>query len=312
MFCKNCKSELKNGQKFCSYCGTKVDNDKENENTYNDPFKDYRIENNSHQDQYNYQQKYSNDNLYKDKNQNQIKYKEPESYKQNNQSLISCIFMIAGFISLFFQPLLSILFGILALIFGITGRKHTSKIFGTVVLVFSVLSFIGNMILGPIVFVGNLEFTMAGEKTTIFNYFIAAFQTGFNEHKLYDTFYSKEGYMFVLDDYYGRYYLYSNEENQKTKYFTGSFTLEDGVTKKNQETLYEDSNYYYYTLITSNQYFVDETGKKINDTLLFNTDFIIKLNKKDKTKIVLLNEFAKFNYEFIKSSKKTSNTLPTT
>ena len=60
MFCKYCKAEIKKGNKFCPYCGKKIiegdsTTESKEESTYNDPFKDYRIDNNSHQDQYNYQ-----------------------------------------------------------------------------------------------------------------------------------------------------------------------------------------------------------------------------------------------------------------
>lgn len=315
MFCKYCKAEIKKGNKFCPYCGKKIvegdsTTESKEESTYNDPFKDYRIDNNSHQDQYNYQNQYSGSIPYKDTNNtNQIKYKDPDPYTQNNNSTLALIFAILGVISLFYIPLLSILFGILALIFGIIGRKHTSKAFGTFVMVISILSFISNMILGPTVFVFSLDITIAGETTTLFEYLKSSFESMFNESYLSGEFYTKEGHMFILDSYYGNYYYYNDPRDTTNLYFTGNYIINDGATVKN-ETIYADKNYYYYTLILSNQYFVDENGEKSLDKLIFTRPMIIKLNKKDKTKLIIYDNVT--NLELSKNIKIESNELPTT
>lgn len=315
MFCKYCKAEIKKGNRFCPYCGKKIieeeSTSKQEESTYNDPFKDYRIENNSHQDQYNYQNKYSGNIPYKDNSSsNQIKYKDPEPYTPNNNSVLALIFAALGVISLFYMPLLSILFGILALVFGIIGRKHTSKAFGTFVLVISILSFISNMILGPVVFVFSLDITIAGENTTLFDYLKSSFESMLNESHLSGEFYTKEGHMFVLDSYYGNYYYYNDPSDKRNLYFTGDYVINDGIVTKNDETVYADKNYYYYTLVPSNQYYIDENGEKAPDNLVFKHSMTIKLNKKDKTKIIIYDNIT--NLELSKNVKIESKDLPTT
>lgn len=318
MFCKYCKAELKKGNKFCPYCGKKVSeedsvSDKKEESTYNDPFKDYRLENNSHQDQYNYQNQYSGSIPYKDTNtssSNQIKYKEPDPITKNNNSTIALVFAALGIISLFYIPLLAILFGILALVFGIIGRKHTSKAYGTFVLVISILSFISNLILGPTVFIFTLDVTIAGEKTTLFDYAKSSIESMLNESHLSGEFYNEDGHMFVLDDYYGNYYYYNDPKDKTNLYFTGDYIINDGVVTKNDETIYADKNYYYYTLIPSNQYYIDENGEKSTDTTVFTHKMTIKLSKKDKNKLIIYDNTIKI--ELNKNEKKENNDLPTT
>lgn len=317
MFCKKCHAEIKDSSRFCSYCGNKIKEDEttsydtysnnSTSSTYEDPFKDYRIENNSHHDQYNYQTNYSN----KVTTENDHGINNVSSYK-SNFSLLAFLFIIAGIVSLFFKPLLAILFGFLALIFSIIGRKHTSKVFGNLVLVFSILAFISNLILGPTVYALNFEVSVAGEKMTILDYIKSAFMNGYNVDRLYGKFYSKEGYMLDLNSSYNSYYFYYDPNNTNTMYYYGYFEVECGMQSGAGEDIFEDDEYYFYTLVPSSAMYIDENGNKTTDTVLFNHSMVIKLSKKDKDQIILYKKAENITIELNRNNYAYNEELPTT
>ena len=292
MNCNKCGLIIDKNSNYCPYCGEKIKVD--NNRTYEDPFKDIRIDN-THNDQYKYQQAYSN--------QNKAKYHDDinllEQRKNNNLSLVGLILGIVSIFINFFINItgLGIIIGLIAFILAIVGIKSSTRGLGISSLLITIFTFIINLIITIFIFVGSIPLTFQnGYETTIKNYLTDAFFCGFNEHRLTGYWINDSNELLYLDDE-GNYYIYLSSEELTDNYYYGDYEIEEGLEFNLDETLYADDDYYYYRINTLfNKTKIE--GQLYYETItLIEDGFTLKLDKENKNNLVLISEDTEIEFE---------------
>lgn len=289
MNCRNCGLIIDNNSNFCPYCGTKIEDGKSY--TYEDPFKDLRIDN-THGGQYQYQQDYSNKkgNLYDD-GLNIDK-------KKKTGINISLVGLILGFISIFISFFVNVNglglgLGILALILVIFGFKKASRRLAVISLVFTILNFITNVFITIIMFIFSFTFIFQnGQEVTIKDYFTDAFFCGFNENRIVGSW-GDIGNKFLYLSEDGEYKFYIDSSN----YYFGDYVIESGVDLGDDEIIYGDEDYYYYQIdMLSNKMMFN--GKIYDTTIDFIEEIeVIKLDKDSKDILILKSDLLEYKFE---------------
>ena len=285
MNCKKCGSLIDEEAKFCPYCGENLGNDTTNNNsTYQDPFSSYRTTNNNHQDQYQYQQAYSNTNNGKILYADDFKQKDEVTTK-DNKCLIGLILSILAVPLTFMHIGLGIALVIIGFILVIIGFKHTSKGIKITSLIISIISLIIVIISSVFIFVASFEISFSnGYRTTVGDYFKSAFLNGYNSDEIEGYWISSDNELFYLDD--DTYYLYMDATNLNDNYFNGYYSMDYGYDL-DDGTIFEDDDYFYYSIYTyGTETNVDEeyTDSIMN---LLKDDIIIKIDKDGFDEIVL-------------------------
>lgn len=281
MNCKKCGSLIDKEANFCPYCGEKVVMN-EKSNTYQDPFSQYRSDN-THYDQYQYQQSFSNGN--KIQYADDFKSKEPIIYK-DNKALIGLVLSILSIPLTFMNAGLGIALVIIAFILIILGFRHTSRGLKITSLIVSIISLVIVVISCVFMFVSKIEISFNnGYHTTIGDYFKDAFFDGYHSDKIEGYWLTSDNELFYLGDD-GIYYLYINSENLSSNYFTGSYDVSYGY-ELGDSTLFSDDDYYYYTVNTHNNMLnmEDDYADSIKNNL--EGEFIIKIDKINFDNIIL-------------------------
>lgn len=284
MNCKKCNSLIDKDSNFCPYCGEELNNETKQE--YDDPFKNIRMD--THNEQYNYQKDYSN--------QNKIQYKDDlnlvNNQKKNNLSLIGLILGIISVLLCFITKAtgLGLGIGIIAFILAIVGLKHTSRGLAVTSLIITIFTFIISLVITIFMFVGSIPLVFENNyETTIKDYLIDAFFCGFYENKLEDYWLDSSNELLYLDDE-GNYYIYLSSDELTDNYYYGNYEIEDGLYLNNDEVLYADDDYYYYQINTLfNKAKID--GEVYNETIeLIENGFTLKLDKENKNNLILMND----------------------
>ena len=191
MNCSKCGQLIDKNANFCPYCGEGIVKEKKTE--YEDPFKDIRMDN-THSDQFKYQNNYSN--------QNNVNYSNDlNQVKKNNISLIGLILGIVSIFLCFVPKVIGIGLGvaIIAFILAIVGMKNTSRGLGIASLLVTIFTGIISFVITILMFVGSLTLTFQNNyETTIKDYFINAFFCGFNEHRLEGYWIDSSNELFYL------------------------------------------------------------------------------------------------------------------
>jgi len=285
MNCKKCGALVDKESKFCPYCGDKLNI--ESSSTYQDPFEKLRNDN-SHQQQYQYQQAYSN-------NSNNVKnnLKLEENIQKDNKSLIGLILSILAIPLTFVHIGLGLISIVVALILVIVGFKHTTKGIKITSLIISIISFVVVLITSIFIGVSSIVLTLDnGDRVSIGNYFKSAFFNGYNSDEIEGYWISDNNELFVLDD--SNYYLYMNASDLEKNNYSGSYYIDYGYDV-GDDTIFEDENYFYYTLTI---YDVDADITDVYSSYissLLKGEIIVKLDKDDFNSIDLL--FAEENHE---------------
>lgn len=280
MNCKKCGALVDEKAKFCPYCGESLETEKSS-STYQDPFLAYR-EQPTHQEQYQYQQSYSNS---RPKIQYADDINKEVSYAKDNKCLIGLIVAILAIPLCFLNIGLGIAATVIAFILVIVGYKHTSKGMKIASLIVSIISLVAVLLITIFMFVFSLEISFEnGYRTTIGNYFESAFFNGYNSDEIEGYWLSQDNELFYLDE--DRYYLYMDPSDLTDNYFSGSYVLDFGYDLKDG-TIFEDDDYYYYTIETSRCY-TDLTGTRAEGiSELLEGTIIVKIDKENFEFIVL-------------------------
>lgn len=289
MNCKNCGLIIDKDSNFCPYCGTNIENNKSY--TYEDPFKDLRIDN-THSEQYQYQQDYSNKNndLYDDG----LNPKKKRRMKVN----LSLVGLLLGFISIFISLFVNInglgfSLGLLALIFVIVGFKKTSRGLAVVSLVFTILNFISNIFISIVMFILSFTFIFNnGYEVSIIDYLKDSFFCGFYQSNIIGEWEDNENMSLYLYEN-GEYKFYIDSSN----YYFGDYVVEAGIDLSEEETLYADQEYYYYQIdMLSNKMMFND--KVYDSTIDFIEEIdVIKLDKDSKDILILESDLLEYKFE---------------
>lgn len=284
MRCLKCNSIIDDNSNFCPYCGNSI-------NTYDDPFKSIRID--THQDQYYYQQNYSNNT--------KSNIDELNSIPRNNNSLIGLILGILAIPVGIWNCWIGIGFSIVSLILVIVGLKYTSHNFGVFSLITTIITFILSLMISIFIFVGNVKMVYSnGYETTLKDDLFSVFESIYYENKLHGYWLDEYDHLLYLDNE-GNYYLYANSDTLIDNYYYGKYSVEEGIDLDEDETLYGDDDYYYYKVITyKNKY--KEDGTNYDDTIdLIKNGFTFKLDKNSKNKLILVWNTNNRELEFTKN-----------
>ena len=283
MNCKKCGALVDAEAKFCPYCGGILKTETET-STYQDPFSAYR-NTNTHQEQYQYQQTYSN------VSNNGIQYaddfkKKEEVVNKDNKSLIGLILSIVSIPLTFVHTGIGIALIVIGFILVILGFKTTSKGMRIASLIISIISLIVVILSTVFMFVASIEISFSnGYRTNIGNYFKSAFFNGYNSDEIEGYWVSSKDELFYLDSD-GTYHLYMDKDNLEDDYFNGYYNVDFGYDLEDG-TIFEDEDYFYYSIDTygnetsSDFIYSEEILKLLED------DIIIKIDKDDFDEIVL-------------------------
>lgn len=282
MNCKKCGALVDKEAKFCPYCGEnlKIEN---KESTYQDPFEKLRNDT-SHQQQYQYQQAYSN-------NLNKIQYKDDlkkvdENIQKDNKSFIGLILAILAVPLTFIHIGLGLISTVIALILVIIGFKHTTKGIRVSSLIISIISFVIVLITSIFIGVSSIVITLDnGERVSIGDYFKSAFFNGYNSDEIENYWISEDNELFILDG--SNYYLYMDASDLEKNSYSGNYYIDYGYDV-GEDTIFEDENYFYYTLTIYgvNTDVSGAYGSYISN--LLKGEVIVKLDKDDFKSICLI------------------------
>lgn len=275
MKCNNCGNVIDEKSNFCPYCGNKLANEQSNQfDDYDDPFKNIRID--THQSQFEYQKHYSNSD--------RDDFDKIDIMDRNNNSLIGLLLGIGVIPISIFNCWIGFAFAMIAVAFVICGAKHTTRSFGAISLIITVIV----LLISIIISVGSIKITYTnGYETTIKNDFINTFLSGFYEDKLYGYWIDDTDHLFYLDEE-GNYYIYNNSNQLTDNYYYGKYSIDTGLELASDEVLYGDNDYYYYHVSTFENK-VKNDGVVSDDTDELITDgFMIKLDKNNKRYISLV------------------------
>lgn len=288
MRCLKCNSVVADDSNFCPYCGYSiVNNDYHN---YDDPFKNIRVD--THQDQFYYQQNYSNNT--------KSNIDELNSKPSNNNSLLGLILGILAIPVGTWNGWVGIILSIVSLVLVITGLKYTSHKIGITSLIVTIITFILSLIVSVFILVGDIKIVYSnGYETTIKRDLFNVFESIYYENKIHGYWLDEDNHLLYLDNE-GNYYLYVNSDTLIDNYYYGKYSVDEGIDLNGDEILYGDDNYYYYKITTyQNKY--KENGINYEDTIdLIKGGFTFKLDKDNKNKLVLVWNANNTELEFIK------------
>jgi len=95
-------------------------------------------------------------------------------------------------------------------------------------------------------------------------------------------------------------YWYSDSSNKENDYMVGKYTIvDDKNADKNKSAKADSNNYQYYILTVNPDYYLDETGKKIDYTGK-SLEYNIYKDSKDSTSFIALNLNSFRGYKFSK------------
>lgn len=293
MNCKKCGALIDINSNFCPYCGENL----KKENTsqgYDDPFKNIRIDN-THSEQYQYQQAYINQN--KVNNNDNI-----NKISERSKNPLSLIGLILGLVSIFLcfgTKIIGVglITAVIAFILSIFGLSHTSRGLGVTAIVVTIFTGIISFVVTIFMFVGNITITFQNNyETTIKDYLIDAFFCGFHGDEIEGYWLNSTNELLYLDDL-GNYYIYSDSNELTDNYYYGTYQVEDGYYLNSEEVLYADEDYYYYQIDTM------FNKAKVNGEIYYETidllenGFTLKLDKDNKDKLVLVSNDKEFEFE---------------
>ena len=275
MRCNKCSSEIYEKANFCPYCGNKLYNEQDNQfNNYDDPFKDIRIDTN--QGQFEYQKHYSNSDG--------DDFDKLAIMNKNDNSLIGLMLGIGAIFISIYNCWIGFAFAVIAVAFTICGVRHTKRSFGIMSLIISIIL----LLISIIISVGSIKITYTnGYETTIKNDFINTFLSGVYEDNVYGYWLDEDDELFYLDEE-GNYYIYYSCDELTDNYYYGKYSLDDGLTLSDDEILYGDDSYYYYHVNTSLNK-VKKNGVIFDDTVeLIKNGFTLKLDKNNRKRMVIV------------------------
>lgn len=292
MICKKCNADITYDTNFCPYCGEQLRD--LNNRGYDDPFKDIRIS--THESQFEYQKQYSNMN-------NNVKSNKTVNLEKtvvkDSKSVIGLILGILSIPISIIVGYFGIVLAVVGLILTIIGFKSTNKGFGVVSIILTIITLIVNAIIMILLFVFSFTITFGnGYETTIKDYLFDAFNSGFYSDSIEGYWVNEYNQVFYLDED-GSYSVYLDKEQLFDNYYSGYYSVEEGLPVGVDEVIYGDKDYYYYQIDTySNTAKID--GQYYKDTVeLLEQGFTLKLDKDNKSRMVIVG-IDDIEMEFIK------------
>ncbi len=276
MKCTKCSSDIEKSAKYCPECGEKT-------TVYEDPFAKYR-DNSIHNTQISYK-----DDL--NKKNSTIQYVDDSSINRvstnsDNKSVIGIILAIIAIPLLFFNVIVGATAGVIGFVLTVIGFRYATKGVKVTSLIISIFSLVIVTITTVFMFVSMIPLTLNnGYETTIGNYFKSAFFNGYYSDKIEGYWLSSADELLYFDED-GKYYLYMNYDDLSDNYYTGDYSSQSGYDLGDNDTIFEDDDYYYYTVNTYNNFSVfddNETDKTLD---ILKKMIIIKIDKKDYDKMI--------------------------
>lgn len=269
MYCGYCGKKLNKNTKMCPYCKTPVEEEEIE-------ILDIDI----------------SDNL-------KILASRKPNNKLCNISMIMCLISI---IFILFLPIVSLILEIFSIIIYIKGKnkcddKTKKKSF--IIFIASIILIILSVI---ILILSNLTIKVEDRKLTLKENIIELIETNVNKSRIKASWkmLDDNGKTLISFNSDGTYYCYTDSNNLDDNYFTGNYEIKAGKRITNKIKKYQDKEYYYYTITTSNQKRIVAGESKEDERGIFKYGFIIKINKKDKTEAFILENYSDNSFELEK------------
>lgn len=259
MNCKKCGLLIEEDAKFCPYCGEKITKSRKKVNSDNT---------------------HTNKIIYAD----DLRKAEVKTYN-NTKNLVGLILSILAIPVCFWKFVVGIILVIVGLVLTCVGAKEASKELKITSLIISIISMVIVFISSVVLFVASIEITLDnGYRVKIGDYFKGAFFNGFHSDEVQGYWITNENEVFYLDE--STYALYLDENNFSSSYFTGNYTLEHGY-EMNDDSIFEDDNYYYYTINTYRTTTDMEATDSGSIMKLLMNEIILMVDKDDFDEMIL-------------------------